>query len=164
MTPEHEGFKPIFELAQERGIPIISHGGLSGDDPEGKYCSPKNFENILRMFPKLKLIIAHLAYPQTGELVNLAEKFDNLYTDISFVLRNSSLSDNELSEIMSKFGTERVLFGSDFPWSDPEVDVDRLLKLRLSEKELDSIANQNAVKIFDLDAVEHRLLGLRVTH
>jgi predicted TIM-barrel fold metal-dependent hydrolase len=151
ITPEHPGYEPVFELAQDKGITIISHGGLSGDDPEGKYCSPKNFENILRMFPKLKIIVAHLAYPHTDDLLQLAKKFDNLYTDISFVMRNSPLTDDEFVEIISKFGIERVLFGSDFPWSDPEADADRLLKLKLNEKEIDLIARQNAIKIFNLD-------------
>jgi predicted TIM-barrel fold metal-dependent hydrolase len=150
MSPEHKGYEPIFELAQDKGITVISHGGLSGEDPEGKYCSPKNFENILRMFPKLRIIIAHLAYPHIDDLLKLAEKFDNLYTDVSFVMRNSPLSDDEFIEIISKFGTERILFGSDFPWSDPEADVERLFRLKLNEKELDLIARQNAVKIFNL--------------
>jgi hypothetical protein len=102
------------------------------------------------MFPKLKLIIAHLAYPHIDGLLKLAEKFDNLYTDISFVMKNSPLRDDEFIEIISRFGKERVLFGSDFPWSDPEKEADRLLKLKLSENELELIVCQNAVKIFNL--------------
>ena len=150
ITPDHKGYEPIFELAQDKGLAVISHGGLSGEDPEGKYCAPKNFENVLRMFPKLKLIIAHLAYPHTDGLLKLAEKFDNVYTDISFVMKNSPLGDDEFIEIISRFGKERVLFGSDFPWSDPEADVERLFKLKLNEKELELIARQNAINIFNL--------------
>jgi len=150
ITPDHKGYEPVFELAQDQGITVISHGGLSGEDPEGKYCAPENFENVLQRFPRVKLIVAHLAYPHTDGLLKLAGKFENLYTDISFVMRNSSLSDEALVEIISSFGKERVLFGSDFPWSNPEEDAERLLKFKLSENELDLLVHQNAIKIFNL--------------
>ena len=102
------------------------------------------------MFPKLKIVIAHLAYPHTEELLKLAEKFDQLFTDISFVMKNSPLGDDEFIDIISRLGKERVLFGSDFPWSNPEEDVDRLSKLKLKENDLDLIVRQNAINIFNL--------------
>ncbi len=148
LSADDKGYEPIFALAQEKGLTIISHGGISGDDLEGKYCAPGNFQKVLDNFPNLKLVIAHLAYPHIEPLLELAANYPNLYTDISFVLKHTSLTDEELCRIIRKFGPERVLFGSDFPWSDPEKDVDRLLNLKLSNEEQDMLAFQNAERLF----------------
>lgn len=150
LTPEDDGYLKIFELAHKNNLVVISHGGMAGDDLEGKYCSPDKFRKALETYPSLKLVIAHLAYPHIKDLLQLGDKYKNLYTDISFVLKNSPISDEEFIDIIKKFGSERVLFGSDFPWSDPELDAQRLMQLNLAEKEVESVAYQNAVNLFQL--------------
>ncbi len=150
LSPAHEGYQRIYKLAEEKDIAVISHGGLSADDLEGKYCSPGNYREVLNRFPNLKLVIAHLAFPHVKALLVLASEFPNFYTDISFVLRNSPLSDDEFCEIIRTTGSRRVLFGSDFPWSDPESDVDRLLKMDLKNDELEMIAWRNAEEFFGI--------------
>ncbi len=150
LSPDHEGYQSIFKLAEEKNLTVISHGGLIADDPEGKYCSSENFRKVLHGFPGLKLVIAHLAYPHVKGLLELASEYSNFYTDLSFVLKNSPLTDDEFCEIIRGFGPGRVLFGSDFPWSEPLKDVDRLLGLKLSSTELEMVAWQNAVRIFGL--------------
>lgn len=150
LTPDHEGYLKVYDIADKNDLVVISHGGISGDDLEGKYCSPDRFKRILDNFPNLKLVIAHLAYPHIKELLELASLYNNFYTDISFVLRNSPISDDEFRTIIRQFGPEKVLFGSDFPWSDPEKDAERLLKLKLSKHELEMVAHQNALNLFQL--------------
>ncbi|MFO7559742.1 MAG: amidohydrolase family protein [Desulfobacterales bacterium] len=151
LSPAAEGYSNIFEIASDRNLVVISHGGLSGEDMEGKLCSPENFEKALTDFPKLKLVVAHLAFPHVDALLELSRKFPGLYTDISFVLRNTPLSDDDFCRIIRDFGPERVLFGSDAPWSDPEKDANRLLSLALSEKELERVAWKNAAELFRLE-------------
>ena len=150
LSPAYQGYQHIFELAQEKNLIVISHGGISGNDTEGKYCSPINFRKVLDRFPKLKLVVAHLAFPHVKSLLELASQYPNLYTDLSFVLRNSPLTDEVFCEVIRSFGPDRVFFGSDFPWSDPEKDIDRLLKLNLSDNELEMVAWQNAASILAL--------------
>ena len=151
LSPAYEGYQPIFDFAQEKDLTVISHGGLLVDDPEGKYCSPENFRKVLDKFPNLKLVAAHLAYPNVKGLCDLAGKYKNLFTDISFVFKNSQLTDDEFCDIIRSFGPDRVVFGSDFPWCDPKKDMDRLLRLKLNEKELEMVARQNSIRIFGLD-------------
>jgi len=151
LSPAAEGYRPIFEIASDRNLTVISHGGLSGEDLEGKLCSPENFKKVLADFPNLKLVVAHLAFPHIESLLELSRTFPNLYTDVSFILQHAPLSDDDLCRIIRDFGPERVLFGSDAPWSDPEKDADRLLSLSLSEKELEMIAWKNAAELFRLE-------------
>ncbi|MCP4752335.1 MAG: amidohydrolase, partial [Proteobacteria bacterium] len=150
LSPSDPSYQPIFELARELNLTVVSHGGLSGEDPEGRYCSPENFRPVLERFPGLKLVVAHLAYPHVEGLLELASEFPNLCTDISFVMTHSPLTDDRISEVVKKFGPERILFGSDFPWSDPEKDMDRLEKMKLRDGEIDMLVWENAIRIFDL--------------
>jgi len=150
LTPEHEGYLRIFELAHQNNLVVISHGGISGDDLEGKYCSPEKFRKALDTFPNLKLVVAHLAYPHINDLLELASQYKNLYTDISFILKNSPISDKEFGDIIKNFGPDRVLFGSDFPWSDPEKDAQRLLQFNLDKSALEMVARENAINLFQL--------------
>ena len=48
------------------------------------------------------------------------------------------------------FGVERVLFGSDFPFSDPERSLDFLTEAGLSSSELEMVVSGNAENIFHL--------------
>jgi predicted TIM-barrel fold metal-dependent hydrolase len=146
--PSHQGYQPVFELAQQKNLVVISHGGLSAS--ENNYCAPENFIRVLENFPKLKLVIAHLAFPQVKILTEMASEHPNLYTDISFILSNSLLTEEELCGAIRDYGTERVLFGSDIPWADPEKDSDRLFKLKLSDNELEMMAWKNATSLFGL--------------
>ncbi len=151
LSPSYQGYRHIFELAEERNLVVISHGGWFSNDPEGKYCAPKNFKNLLDKHMKLKLVVAHLAYPYTDELLNLASKYQNLYTDLSFALSMYPLTDEELVQIIRSFGPERVLFGSDFPWSDPEKDFERVKNLGLTDDEVEMIFYRNAMELFRLE-------------
>jgi len=148
ISPAHQGYEHIFEIAQEKNLTVISHGGMSADDPEGKYCSPTNFRKVLDRFPRLRLVVAHLSFPHVEGLLELASRYPNLYTDLSFLLSNSEITDDMFCRVIRDFGPERVLFGSDFPWCDPEKDLDRLLKLDLSDNELEMVAWRNAATIF----------------
>jgi len=151
LPPSAEGYRHIFEMASDRNLAVISHGGLAGEDLEGKLCSPENFKKILAAFPNLKLVIAHLAFPHTEALLNLSRSFPSFYTDVSFILRNAPLSDDDVCRIIRDFGPDRVLFGSDAPWSDPEKDADRLLSLALNQEELEMVAWKNAAELFGLE-------------
>lgn len=146
--PTHQGYQPVFELAQQKDLVVISHGGLSAS--EKNYCAPENFIEVLENFPKLKLVVAHLAFPQVQVLIEMASRYPNLYTDMSFILSNSLLTEEELCKAIRDYGTERMLFGSDAPWADPEKDADQLTKLKLSDSELEMVTWKNATSLFGL--------------
>ncbi len=52
--------------------------------------------------------------------------------------------------LIRTLGVERVLFGSDFPWYDPERDIAFLSELPLSEGERCAILGENAARLFGL--------------
>ena len=155
VLPDHPGYKPIYEFAQQRNLVVVSHGGASlapSYRSETSYCAPGNFAPVLEAFGRLRLVVAHLAYPYTSELAELSQAYPNLYTDLSFVVGTGALGGTELRDVVRGFGVERVLFGSDFPFSDPERSLDYLSEAGLSSSELEMITRGNAEELFHLDS------------
>jgi uncharacterized protein len=152
VPPDHDGYGPIYEQAKNAGVVVIAHGG--GSNPlyaaEVDYCAAENFVPVLEAHPRLQLVVAHLAHPYTDDLVEMAARFPNLYTDVSLVLGERRMPDNELVGAIRAFGVDRVMFGSDFPYFDPEACLDGLLASELSAMELDAVGAGNAAALFAL--------------
>ena len=153
VLPTHPGYGPIFEIAQDRGLIVISHGGDSEGGPyetEIDYCAPRNFAKVLDDFPRLRLVVAHVGYPYLDDFVEVASTHSNLYTDLSFVLSREGVEMEPLLHALRGVGFDRVLFGTDFPYFDPEACVDRLETLGLSADEMERITWKNPVRLFGL--------------
>lgn len=69
-------------------------------------------------------------------------------TDLSYVLGGRLLSPDRLTSTVRAFGVERVLFGSDFPYFDPEDSLDYLGSTGLSASVLELVMGGNADRIF----------------
>ncbi len=146
--PRDEKLWPVYQMAQELGLPIISHGGLFMMSPDADYTRPSNFEPVLESFPDLKLVVAHLGHGFWDESVELANKHKNVYFDTSAVISGVEhlevLSDDEAAELIRKLGVERVMFGSDYPWFSPAASLEALLRLPLEPAEKEKILFENA--------------------
>jgi predicted TIM-barrel fold metal-dependent hydrolase len=52
--------------------------------------------------------------------------------------------------IIEKHGADRILFGSDAPWSNASTEVEHLKSLPLLQKDIDLILGGNATRILGL--------------
>jgi hypothetical protein len=152
--PDDPGYRPVYELAVEAGLPVVSHGGGSAEGlypSDTDYCAAEHFAPVLAAHPELCLVVAHLAHPYVDDLVDLAATYPNLHTDLSFVLGAELVSAEALPGVIRGFGVERVLFGTDFPYFDPAISLERLEALDLSKAETELVAAGNAARLFGLD-------------
>ena len=46
------------------------------------------------------------------------------------------------------YGTDRVLFGTDYPMWEIETEIERFMQIDLTEKEREDILHNNALKVF----------------
>lgn len=149
--PRDERLWPVYAKAQELGLPIISHGGQFMMYSAVPYTQPTNFEPILESFPKLKLVIAHMGHGYWDESVFLAEKYSNVYFDTSAVVSSVEdvqvLTDEGAADLIRRLGVDRVMFGSDYPWFNPAMDLKRFLRLPLTPAEKGKVLGENARRI-----------------
>ncbi len=152
LHPDIQNFKvddpkviKIFEICNKKKLPVLLHAGDSRFDNS----NPNRVEKTLKMFPDLIIIGAHFGgwsiWDKAPE--NLC-KYKNLYVDTcsSFY----ALSKERAREIIYLYGTDRVLFGTDFPMWKQDEELKFLFSLGLSEKELQNILCNNLLKILEM--------------
>ncbi len=139
---EDKAFK-IYE-AIEGKLPILIHMG----DPRYDYSRPKRLENIMKAFPKLDVFAAHLGgYERWDEAVTcLFGK--NIHFDSSSSLE--FMSAEYARDIIRGFGADNIFFGTDFPMWDHFSEVQRFMKLNLSDDENKKILSGNFKRFFKL--------------
>jgi hypothetical protein len=146
---------PGYHKAQELGLPIITHSGAAVllEDPE-QHARPANFVDVLRQFPGLTLVLAHMARGYLDEAVEIMQTYPNVYLDSSGAIEGTvtpyTLSDEEAVAMIRRVGCQRVLFGSDWPWFHPIKDAQRIDSLPLSAEEKRLIFYENAQRVLGL--------------
>jgi len=148
-------YRESYLQIQLTGVPLITHLGSKGNTDkdtfyEAIYVRLNDYKN---MCPELKIVLAHAGcdfrhkfWNQFWEelLVRINEAFPDIYVDIS------GLTDVELlKHVVRVFPVERILFGSDFPYTNPKQMI-KLLESFLTEDEQEMIFYRNAVELFNL--------------
>jgi predicted TIM-barrel fold metal-dependent hydrolase len=120
-NPEESATLKLVESIADYGIPVITHTGPSIVPTSSRYCDPIYLDKILLSFPEVNVIAAHMAYGYRPQLCSFGWQRPNLYTDIS-VSQDMAKTDYPkfariIREVMDAFGPERVLFGTDGPYT-----------------------------------------------
>lgn len=153
LHPDIQNFKvddskviKIFEICNEKKLPILLHTGDSRFDNS----NPNRVEKILKMFPDLTIIGAHLGgWSIWDKAPEILSKYKNLYVDTcsSFY----ALSKERAREIIDLYGTDRVIFGTDFPMWKQDEELKFLFSLGLSDEDLENILHNNLAKILNIE-------------
>ncbi|HCJ66040.1 MAG TPA: hypothetical protein DHV62_01610 [Elusimicrobia bacterium] len=148
---------PIYQKCEKVNLPIIFHCGKMMIEGLPGYAHPELFSDVLKSFPKLRVVLAHLGGGFWKEVIKLADTFpETVYFDTAIALSGASipsflsLTDTQAVEMIRKIGVQRVMFGSDFPWINPKNDIERIKKLHLTDNEKRMILSENAKKFFGI--------------
>jgi predicted TIM-barrel fold metal-dependent hydrolase len=155
--PYDQRLWPAYSKAGEMGLPVLFHSGTADvvGHSQSDYGRPKNFEPVLKKFPRVKIILAHLAQGFFEELIDIASHYDHVYFDTSAIIsgiegESKFSTPAEAAALIRKLGVHRVLFGSDWPWFDPLAALEQMVGLDLTNEEKESILGKNAEKLFGL--------------
>ena len=153
LHPDIQNFKvddyrclKIYELCEEFGLPILMHTG----DKRYDNSNPNRLIPILEIYDKLVIIGAHFGgWSIWEEASHVLCDIPNLYVDCSSSM--PWISDEKTVEIIHCYGAERVLFGTDFPMWSPIKELDRFMKLPLTDDERRMILSENVHKVDEVD-------------
>ena len=142
-----------FRLYQElvdRDMILIAHAGRDPLDRPEVYGTPERFASLAASFPDLKLVLAHLGGLRMWDAVrdHLLAAGENVYFDTAYV--SFYMGGEEMAELIRDIGTDRVVFGSDYPWEEPGRAAEIIRDLGLSEAEEDAIFFSNAAELLGL--------------
>lgn len=99
----------IYRICARLGLPILFHVG----DTKSDLSHPKRLHAVMEKVPELVIIAAHMCGYSVWEL---AEKYligTPVYTDTSEA--RLGMDAHGLYRLAEKHGTERIMFGSDYP-------------------------------------------------
>lgn len=157
-------FLDIIYAACENDLIVITHAGLDIGFPGVVNCSPKMCRNVINTIGEFKFVLAHMGGWRNWEEVPLYLADTTAFLDTSFSSgRIKALSDgywddkdkNMLDKegfmkLVEAFGTDRLLFGSDSPWSYQKEAAEYIKELGLDKSDCDKIMSGNACRFLEL--------------
>ena len=132
----------IYQLCEGR-LPILMHTG----DYRFDFSNPNRMLPVLEAYPNLTVVGAHFGgWSVWDEATKMLSKFKNFYVDCSSSLY--AMSSEKARELIMAYGVDRVLFGTDYPMWEIETEIDRFMRIDLTEEEREQIFSKNAERLF----------------
>ncbi len=133
----------IYEKCEEEGLPILMHAGDSRYDRS----NPNRLLPIIEIYTGLTVVAAHLGgWSMWDEAVEKLAGLPNLYVDTSSSL--SFMTRERAKELILRYGTDRVLYGTDYPMWRADRELETLLRMELSDEDYQKIFSDNALRVF----------------
>jgi len=137
----------VVERATEKGLPVLFDAYSPWDANQ-----PGKFVNLATAVPEAKLILAHAHGPGFSQLLvyDVMGRYPwwrrNVWVDIS--VTGPMLAGGPFAEqftwVLRKVGTDRVIFGSDYPLDDPMTAARAVADLGFTVAEQAAILHDNA--------------------
>lgn len=153
-------FVRILARAGELGLTVVMHAGDDIGFPGVVRCSPAMTLHAIRQAGPVRLVLAHMGgwrnWNEVGELLSGT----SVYLDTAFSLGRITplddtfteeeqrlLSEEDFCRMVRLFGSHRILFGTDSPWTDQQESAQAIRALPLSDEEKQNILGENAKKL-----------------
>ncbi len=157
MHPYYQDFEldeqrlfPLYEALSEMGLILITHCGYDIAYPKSRIADPKKTLTIQTAFPDLKLIATHLGGWNIWDEVESILIGKEIYLEISFAL--NYLPKEQAKRMLENHPGDHILFGSDSPWDDQKLSIERLKSLGLEGKLEEAILCKNAQALLNLQS------------
>ena len=136
---------PVYAALCDLDLPLLIHAGWDFLSPDLVHAEPEAIARVLRDFPSLKLIAAHMGGMRRYDQVERHLLGKPLYLDTSMLRQNAS--PETARRLLLGHDPQRLLFGSDGPWSDPAMDLAFLQDLGLPREWMENIRWKNAARL-----------------
>lgn len=157
---DHDEFLIYYEKAEDYNMPILFHTGVIArrfieerEDVSSAHMRPVYLDRIARLFPKLKIIAAHMGDPWFSEAFNTSQKNPLLWLDISgkgIWLKAKAIREH----LWIRVRPEKLVFGLDehpsqymrliYAWDT------LFYEMGLNQKQRDMIFGETAAEILGL--------------
>lgn len=160
--PDDPKMAVLWEEANRRGLSVLTLAvahvpaeGLAKIGVAERYVDihhPNRFEEVVKNYPRLKLVLAHLGMGAEADTIRLANKYHNVFTDTSLRLHDvgqpGGWSPKEAAEMFRRIGVDRVLFASNYPFVSQADYVKAFEQLPLTDDERRQIGWQNFDRVY----------------
>lgn len=159
--PQDPRFLRLMQAAADRDVPVLIHQGTTFCEGVSlELANPVLLQPIALQFPTLRMVIAHMGHPWIAETMVLIRKHRHLYSDVSALYYRPWQFYNALVLAMEYGVLDRLLFGTDYPFTTPASTIDALRRVN----EMVEGTRLPRIPVEKIEAMIHRdslaLLGL----
>jgi uncharacterized protein len=150
-SPDDSRLDPLWHYAAKHRLPVLLHTGTTFVAQAPLDCTlPRLIDRVAIRFPEVKIVMAHLSHPYEGECVVTIRKHPNVYADIS-ALHYRPFQFYQSLMLVQEYGVwDKVLFGSDYPFTTVNATIDGL-------RTLNAMVEGTALPRLDLHAIDRMI-------
>lgn len=144
----------VYENMEKNKHLLMFHTGVSAQrDSSVEFQNPKEYLEIVKSFPKLKIVFCHGGKKEYAkEMYSMMKEYENVYMDTGFVTAKY------LVEMFPEIETvaDRILFASDLPGGVRSLEqyIDEYRNLSVSDEIVEKILYSNACKLLEFMGME----------
>lgn len=142
-------YYPLWEYAVANDFAVSAHTWSPyTENPKQIYGNPLLLENVLKDFPKLKVILVHSGgkIDFYDEVIELVRKHETLYMDFS----GDCFYPPVFKKVINRTGKGRALFGTDMPMMDIRYHIANVIAADIPDSDKEDIFYNNAARIFNI--------------
>lgn len=152
LHPDYQGFFadekrmfPIYEKIAELGLITVFHAGVDIGYPEPVHCTPQRLLSILDIFGDAPVVAAHFGGYLLWDAVLEELCGTKVYLDTAFSY--GKMPPQYAQKIIKAHDINRILLGSDMPWSTAQREARLIASLNLTSEETENILCNNAKRL-----------------
>lgn len=152
-------YKNIVSYASEKDMIVLIHAGYDISYPGQDYVTPNRIANVIEDVKPTKLVLAHMGGWNCWDDVENYLVGKDVWFDTAFSISNAvnfegnpscmahMCSIEQFVRIIRAHGANKILFGTDSPWSNPSEEIQLIKNSGLNEDEITAILGNNAKQI-----------------
>ena len=155
LHPDYQGFnvddirlKPLYKKISELGLITVFHAGLDYGFAPPYGATPDKMARALEWFSS-PVIAAHWGGINCGDDIIKYLCGKNIYFDVS--MGYGMMPKYYAQKIIELHTADKMLFGTDTPWHNANMEMRLLNTLELSQEDMDKITHKNAQKLLGIE-------------
>ncbi|MBB3930235.1 hypothetical protein GGR25_001274 [Kaistia hirudinis] len=149
---------PVYEYLQKNNIPLTMHMGTTfARNAPVDFGRAIHVEPVALRYPDLVMVLAHMGHPWYGDCIAVSRKQPNVFCEISALSYRPWQYYNILIEAQEYKITDKIFFGTDFPFARVDESVDGLLTIndQLEGTKLPRVSQETMERIIWSNPFEH---------
>jgi predicted TIM-barrel fold metal-dependent hydrolase len=153
-------FRRLYRYAEAENLPVMFHTGDTAVRTGSlRHSHPLTLDPIANEHAGLTIVVCHCGNPWIQDVAELVYKHPNVYADISGLVtdegRYTSKFIDSLARKLSEAvyyagGTEKFLFGTDYPVETYSTALELVKRLEIDEQDREKILWKNAQRVFSI--------------
>jgi uncharacterized protein len=149
---------PVYEYLQKNNIPLTMHMGTTfARNAPIEMGRAIHVEPVALKYPDLVMVLAHMGHPWHEDTIVVSRKQPNVFCEISALFYRPWQYYNTLISAQEYGITDKIFFGTDFPFARVEESVDGLVNInqQVEGTRLPRVSEETMQRILRSNPFEH---------